>query len=121
MRKTILAALLLLSGCTYAEVSARGRSVHITDATPAGCDNLGVVIGKGGGGFGEWVPNERLVEYAMNDARNKAAERGATHVTLSPPQLGGGQHGTSSATITGFAYRCAQGAPAPEGTAALGR
>jgi ABC-2 type transport system ATP-binding protein len=42
----------------------------------------------------------------MNDARNKAAELGATHVTLSPPQLGGGKEGVTAATVTGFAYRC---------------
>jgi uncharacterized protein DUF4156 len=121
MRRAILAALALTTGCTYAELSARGREVRIADATPAGCENLGIVIGEGGGGGGEFVPTESLVEHAMNDARNKAAERGATHVTLSPPALGGGKHGTSSATLTGFAYRCAEGARAPDGTTAVPR
>lgn len=119
MRTAIAAALSLALACTYAELSARGREVRLADATPAGCENLGVVIGKGGGGFGEFVRNELLVEHAMNDARNKAAERGATHLTLSPPQLGGGQGGTSSATITGFAYRCEARAGAPAGTETL--
>jgi hypothetical protein len=121
MRKLLLFSICLASACTYAELNRNGNAVRIADAAPAGCENLGVVIGKGGGGFGTLVPNESLIEYAMNDARNKAAARGATHVTLSPPQLGGGQGGTSAATISGFAYRCAPAAPAPDGSQAIVR
>jgi hypothetical protein len=99
-------ALALLAACTYSELSRNGSAVRITDGSPAGCENLGFVIGKGGGGFGVFVANEQLIGYAMNDARNKAAELGATHVTLSPPQLGGGKDGITAATVTGFAYRC---------------
>ncbi len=113
MRKILFLAVLFLGACTYSRLSQRGSAVTIADATPPGCQNLGVIIGKGGGGFGVLVMNESLIEYAMNDARNKAADLGATHVTLSPPQLGGGKDGISAATVTGFAYRCAPGAPGP--------
>lgn len=115
----ILLAVGLASACTYADLSLRGSTVQMADGAPAGCANLGVVIGKGGGGFGEMVANEVLVEHAMNDARNKAAELGASHVALSPPQLGGSP--VTSATVTGFAYRCEAGAPAPARSQAAAR
>lgn len=117
MRKLLLVSAWLVSACTYAELSRAGTAVRITDGAPPGCQNLGVVIGKGGGGGGLFVANESLVEYAMNDARNKASALGATHVTLSPPQLGGGKDGTTSATVTGFAYRCDTPTPSPDAAA----
>lgn len=55
------------------------------------------------------VSNEDLIDYAMNDLRNKAAEMGSTHVRNDPPQLGSGDGTTTSATITGTAYRCPDG------------
>jgi hypothetical protein len=121
MRNVVcIVAVALLGGCTYAQLNARGQQVELVDSAPRGCQNLGPVVGKGGGGGGSFVRNEELIEYAMNDARNKAAERGATHLTYSAPGLGvsGGQHGSSvtSATLTGIAYRCA-GDAAPTGAA----
>jgi hypothetical protein len=121
MRKLLLFTMCFACACTYAELSRRGSEVRIADAPPAGCENVGFIIGKGGGGFGEFTPNESLIAYAMNDARNKAADLGATHVTLSPPQLGGGKNGTSAATVTGFAYRCEAAAPAPAGSQAVAK
>jgi hypothetical protein len=111
-----IVAVALLGACTYAQLGARGQQVELVDSAPPGCQNLGPVVGKGGGGGGSFVRNEDLIEYAMNDARNKAGDRGATHITYSAPGLGvsGGQHGGSvtSATITGIAYRCGgSGAP----------
>ncbi|MFT7625178.1 MAG: hypothetical protein ACI9WU_004369 [Myxococcota bacterium] len=29
---------------------------------------------------GAWISNDKLMEYAVNDLRNKAAARAATHV-----------------------------------------
>jgi hypothetical protein len=118
MRRLLLIVVCLASACTYAELSRAGSGVRLADGAPAGCDNLGHVVGKGGGGFGEWTANESLIEYAMNDARNKAAALGATHVALSPPQLGGNQHGISAATVTGFAYRCGSVAQEPSASPA---
>jgi len=101
---------LAMTGCAYASLTGGGGRVTVLQNEPSGCENLGLLVGKGGGGGGEWVPNEDLIEYATNDLRNKAADRGATHVVVSSPQLGvsGGSGGstTSSATITGLAYRC---------------
>jgi len=62
------------------------------------------------------IPNEDLIEYAMNDLRNKAAELGATHVQADPPQLGSGDGTTTTATVTGTAVRmarCAHGRRSP--------
>jgi hypothetical protein len=118
----LIVVLALAAGCTYATLSARGYGVQIADASPPGCQNLGLVIGKGGGGLGNLVPNERLIEYAINDARNKAADLGANYVTLSVPQLGSfGQGTTTTVTITGFAYHCPVQAPPPEGTPSASR
>jgi hypothetical protein len=111
MKKILVISMCAVSACTYSALNERGRAVSVADGRPEGCENLGMVIGKGGGGWGEFVQNESLIEYAMNDARNKAAELGATHMTLSSPQLGGGKGGITAATIQGFAYRC-QGARA---------
>lgn len=75
------------------------------------CKNLGPVYGKGGGSFGGgWIPDEKLMEYATNDLRNKAAAKGATHVVTQTHQMGqtSGQYGgtTSTATQQGVAYAC---------------
>jgi hypothetical protein len=126
MRRLLSSAVLLaLGACTYAQLSVRGQDVEVVDAAPRGCQNLGPIVGKGGGGGGSLVRNEHLIEYALNDARNKAGDRGATHLTYSAPALGasGGQYGSTvtSATVTGIAYRCGDGAAAPAGAEALAR
>jgi hypothetical protein len=65
------------------------------------------LTGEGGGTFGgKWISNDSLIEYAMNDLRNKAADRGANYVQSDPPQLGNGNGTTTTVTITGTAYRC---------------
>jgi hypothetical protein len=121
MRHTaaIVIAIALLSGCKYAQILPTGATVRPVTEPPTGdCQNLGVVTGKGGGGLGEVVPNERLIEFATNDALNKAGERGATHLVLMAPTLGSTNQGTTTtATLSGVAYRCA-GAAAPGAAAA---
>jgi hypothetical protein len=119
---TTLAAVCLVltsTGCATEALSHRGSAVELTTQVDRGCKNLGPVIGKGGGFLGgSWVSDEDLVEYAMNDLRNKAGDRGATHVVFTGHEMGhtSGEHGgtTSTATISGIAYRCpAEAAPAP--------
>jgi hypothetical protein len=72
------------------------------------------------------MSNEALIEYAMNDLRNKAGALGANYIRYDAPQLGvsgggsGGGVATSTATISGTAYRCARrngdvGSPKPSG------
>jgi hypothetical protein len=84
-----------------------------TGTTPPGpeCESLGPVIGKGGGTFGgKWISNDQLSQYAINDAMNKATERGANYLQISTPQLGGGNGTTTTATETAFAFKCPPGA-----------
>jgi hypothetical protein len=101
-------AVAVLSSCKYAQVMPAGTAVQpVTEPPAADCKNLGVVTGKGGGGLGQVVPNERLIEFATNDALNKAGERGATHLVLMAPTLGSVDKGTTTtATVTGVAYQC---------------
>lgn len=116
MHNTRLACLLLAAvafgGCATASLSRAGESVVAAHAAPTGdCQVLGTVIGEGGGSFGGgWISNKDLVEYAMNDVRNTAAELGANYVQIAPAALGvaGGDGGTTTttATVTGTAYRC---------------
>jgi hypothetical protein len=97
-----------------------GRIITTRDPLPATCVNLGEVAGKGGGGpGGMYISNASLVEYAQNDLRNQAAARGATHVRLDPPVLGGSNGPTTSAMITGIAYKCPPGMQG-SGTAVVG-
>jgi hypothetical protein len=76
---------------------------------PAQCNQLGYIVGRGGGSFGGgYISNESLIEYAMNDLRNKAAGLGANFVQHDSPQLGVAGDGnggsiTSTATVSGTA------------------
>lgn len=110
---------ILICGCSTAALSPAARNVlPLAAAPPATCQNLGAVIGQGGGMFGgAYVSNDSLMEYAMNDARNKAAALGATHVQLASPQLGGASGTTTTATVMGVAYRCPPEANAPAANA----
>jgi hypothetical protein len=98
---------------------------------PAGCENLGVVLGRGGGMSGAYSKPSVIRESAENDARNQAAERGATHLLLHPEELAQGDgrgpdyqdtapamaHGSgtgSTVTVAGSAFKCALDAPPAE-------
>lgn len=113
MRQTVFALLAiaspLLLACSTPALSPAAAHVAISrNPPPTSCIPLGYLVGEGGGTFGGgWISNDDLIEYAMNDLRNKAAAKGATYVQSDPPQLGNGKGTTTTATITGTAYRCA--------------
>lgn len=110
----VVSSFVLLTGCATARLSAGGERVVAMQSEPGGeCTPLGTVIGEGGGSFGgSWISNAGLVDYAINDARNQAADMGATHVHLSTPALGSsgsdGSVSTTTATVVGTAYRCVE-------------
>jgi hypothetical protein len=106
---SVILALLTFSSCTTAELSGEGTKVVIAQPDEVkACKNMGQVIGQGGGTFGgAFISNDSLMKYALNDMRNKAGEMGATHVVSGSPQLGGGSGTTSTATVMGTAYKCA--------------
>ena len=95
-------------GCSTPALSPQGASVAVSrNPAPSTCTSVGYLVGEGGGTFGgSWISNDDLVNYAMNDLRNKAANLGATYVQSDPPQLGNGKGTTTTVTITGTAYRC---------------
>ncbi len=109
----VVVAAAATAGCKTASLTSSGAQVAPTpDPLPPECKTLGLVTGKGGGTFGGgMVSNEDLIEYAMNDIRNKSGELGATHVRHDPPQLGQGDGTTTSVTITGTAYTCPDSTP----------
>jgi hypothetical protein len=106
----IFALILLapMAACATAGLSPAGANVAVARNPPGtDCQAVGYLVGKGGGTFGGgWISNDQLIEYAMNDLRNKAAERGASYVQSDPPQLGSGKGTTTTVTITGTAYKC---------------
>ena len=89
-------------------LSPEGARVVISrNPPPEGCAAAEYLVGSGGGTFGGgYIANDQLITYAMNDLRNKAAAVGADYVQSDPPQLGSGKGTTTTATITGTAYRC---------------
>ncbi len=111
MKKCLAIILLIVcSSCSTAELSETGSKVQVVASVDsARCQSLGYVIGKGGGQFGgAYISNESLMEYAMNDARNKAADKGATHMVLtSGPQMAGhSELGSTTANVAANIYRC---------------
>jgi hypothetical protein len=119
-----------LLGCKAGALSEGGTTVVMLYAEPVGCDELGVVIGRGGGLTGAYSKPRVNQESAENDALNKAAELGATHLLLHPEEVAQGDghqpmekdtepamahgYGTgSTVTVAGTAYKCAPGTLPP--------
>lgn len=110
---------LLIGGCSMPQLTPMGRGVIALGTPPAGhCQALGMVIGNGRGPYSP----QSLVEYATNEARNHAAELGATHVVTTAPALEysalyahNGEE-VNTATLTGSAYRCVGGSEANAAT-----
>jgi hypothetical protein len=115
-----------LLGCKAGALSEGGTTVVMLYAEPVGCDELGVVIGRGGGLTGAYSKPRVNQESAENDALNKAAELGATHLLLHPEEVAQGDghqpmekdtepamahgYGTgSTVTVAGTAYKCPPG------------
>lgn len=118
-------------GCTASQLTANGTNIAMLYDEPAGCENLGVVLGRGGGMSGAYSKPSVIRESAENDARNRAAERGATHLLLHPEELAQGDghqpteddtspamaHGSgtgSTVTVAGTAFKCSFDAPPAE-------
>ena len=112
-----------LGGCKADQLSSQGTTVVLLYDEPLGCENLGVVIGRGGGLTGAYSKPSINEESAENDARNQAAERGATHLMLHPEEVSQGDgrgpdekdtapamaHGSgtgSTVTVAGTAFKC---------------
>lgn len=96
--RNVMAAMLALAlcGCGMATLSAGGSRVRMVTEQPAPeCKVLGAVNGRARGG--SFSGGAKMREAALNDARNKAAERGATHIQPGEAAL---NKNTSSNTTT---------------------
>jgi hypothetical protein len=101
----ILAAL----GCGTTSLSGKGRQIAVSEDPGPECVELGAVSGSADPFFGALKADDQLAEAARNDALNRAAEMGATHVkfTGSPTKWPSGTFGGGNAmTVDGVAYRC---------------
>ena len=97
----------MLLACSTPSLQAGSKVVAGMHPPGPECENLGTVIGNGGGSFGGgWISNDQLSQYAINDARNKAAALGANYMEVTTPQLGTGGLSTTTATEMGIAYKC---------------
>jgi hypothetical protein len=116
-----------LIGCKADQLSTRGSQIVLLYDEPLGCENLGVVTGRGGGLAGAYSKPSINEESAENDVRNQAAEKGATHLLLRTEEVDQGDarapdekdtapamahgYGTgSNVTVAGTAFKCPQGA-----------
>ena len=124
-------ALMILSqpGCKASQLTSHGTEVTLLDTEPFGCEELGEVVAHGGGASGGYVKKKVIVESATNEARNQAAEMGATHILLEEPEIvhgtgkasvhnqqpamGHGDGSSATATVRGVAYTCEPGAVPP--------
>lgn len=124
----VLACGAMSLGCKVGELTADATKVAVLYDEPVGCENLGVVIGVGGGLTGAYAKPRVNQESAENDARNKAAERGATHVLMHPEEVEQGDgrgpdeqdtapamaHGSgtgSTVKVAATAYKCSMATP----------
>jgi len=118
---------LSLMACKADQLSGRGAEIVLLYDEPLECENLGEVIGRGGGLTGAYSKPSVNEESAENDVRNQAAARGATHLFLrteeieqgdgrqpdekdTAPALAHGYGTGSNVTIAGTAFKCPPGA-----------
>ena len=101
-------SIFLATGCSRpalsgpgAKVAAANTSISDNGLDPRSCQNLGPVIGNSGGALGAFVSNDDLLQYAINDLRNNAAEKGANFVHYTAPQFGNNHESDTGVTVAG--------------------
>jgi len=95
----------LLAGCSGIQLNPQAQNVRLyIDSEPQSqCTFLGEAIGTYGNIWTFiFIPNEVLIESALNDIKNEAHQRGADTVYLMRNQL----NFSSSVTLLGQMYRC---------------
>lgn len=98
------------------QLDAKAKTVEVSLAGPdAGCKRVGPVIGKwtrvlAAAGFDAQsqllAQTHDLVDLALRDVREQAANAGGNLVHVSAPQLITMQGYTTGAVILGVAYKC---------------
>jgi len=103
---SLVGVALISFACARAELK-EGTAVSLNQAeVTKECKELGIIYGKGGGMMGGAISDEDLMRYATNDLRNKAAEMGATHLVMNGPSVGGGLTHSTTANVSGVAFKC---------------
>lgn len=103
---------LVVSGCMTKRLTIEGADVATVSQEPSGCERLGDVAGRAGGGVqGEVTSIRDLDRGARNELRNNAGLLGADTVQIlrregvTPQNFSG--HGTpTEVRFTGVAWRC---------------
>lgn len=107
-RVRLLSALLMLlalTGCSGIRLKPEAKNVRLYfDAVPGKeCTFLGEAVGTEGNIFTFlFIPNDVLMQSAINDIKNEAEAKGADSVYLMRNQL----NFSSSVTLLGQMYRC---------------
>jgi len=100
------------SGCATAPQHPEAPPVvPVNGILGSPCQNLGTVIGASeahGWGSGSTTA-EQLASEATADVMHRAAQRGGTHIFLSPVTVREKDGAPFSATMTGVAFRCPPG------------
>ncbi len=94
-------AAVAITGCSTPSLSHRKVAISVS-RNPASCG--GRLHRRRGRDVRRWIANDDLIDYAMNDLFNKAANEG--DLRAERPQLGNGHGTTTTVTITDTAYRC---------------
>lgn len=104
--------LLALNACAAKGLHQPTEKIRMTQTEPKGCEYLGEVTGNQGNFFtGPWTSNKNLETGALNDLKNKAANKGANVMVLLTNRAGqtgsipGGFHQTN-VTMTATIFRC---------------
>jgi hypothetical protein len=101
----VLILLVVASGVGCMSLTKKGATVRVITGDPANeCTEVGTVRGYGLG------TDPQGYEYAKNDLRESAAEKGATHVRIENQ----GRSAIGDTEISGTAYRCPNPAPPAE-------
>lgn len=103
------ASAIVLAGCAATTATPQGASVEITTERPNNCRAVGEVVGSQGNVFsGDFTSDEKLMQGARNDLRNKAAAMGANVVQIQNVQNSRHPYsaGTVKSTVIGVAFTC---------------
>ncbi len=106
----ITGAAAILAGCATAPATQQGAAVELVTERPKNCKFVGEVTGSHGNVFaGDFISDERLIQGARNDLRNKAAAMGANVVQVQ--NTINSKHpysaGIVKSTVVGGAFQCA--------------
>jgi Domain of unknown function (DUF4156) len=109
MKRTIVFAAALITGCAAIGLTPGAEKVELVQETPKNCKRLGDVIGTQGSWFtGDYTSNRNLMAGARNDLRNQTHKMGGNVVVIENTNNATStlNVGTNNTTVVGPAYLC---------------